>query len=171
MYRFVMTLLFVLATNTQDSRLDQLARSGKIQEDAPVKACVEITINASREKVWSLLTDIKNWPKWQREISKTEISGPLQSGTPFSWNNRGTDIRSKIALVQPMEQFAWTGKAYQAKAIHVWTLQQLPGERTLVRTDESMDGFLLSLFYSSKKLKEGDQRWLDALKQAAEQKD
>jgi len=38
----------------------------------------------------------------------------------------------------------------------------------LVKTEESMNGFLLSLFYSSKKLEQSDQRWLDRLKLAAE---
>jgi hypothetical protein len=38
----------------------------------------------------------------------------------------------------------------------------------MVKTDESMHGFLLTLFYSSKKLEETDQRWLDRLKLAAE---
>ena len=66
------------------------------------------------------------------------------------------------------EQFAWTGTASVAKAVHVWRLQRLPNDQTLVRTDESMEGFLLTLFYSSKKLQEGDQRWLDRLKEAAE---
>jgi len=168
MSRLVLMFLLVFATSPSESRLDQLARSGKIQEDAPVKASVEVTINASRERVWGLLTDVKDWPQWQRDITRAEISGPLDSGTPFSWTIGGTKIRSRIALVQPLERFAWTGTAYGAKAIHVWKLQQLPGNHTLVRTDESMDGFLLSLFYSSKKLKESDQRWLDALKQAAE---
>ncbi len=160
--------LLVLVMSPPDDHLDQLARSGNIDENAPVKASLEIAINASPEKVWGLLTDVKNWPGWQRDISKADISGPLQSGTTFSWT-AGTNIRSRIALVQPLEQFAWTGTAYKAKAIHVWKLQSLPGDRTLVKTNESMEGFLLTLFYSSSKLKESDQRWLNYLKAAAEQ--
>ena len=168
MNRLVIAAFLMVVMSPSDDHLDQLARNGNIQESAPVKASLEITVNALPEKVWGLLTDVKNWPKWQRDISKAEILGPLQSGTAFSWT-AGTNIKSRVALVQPLEQFAWTGTAYKAKAIHVWKLQRLPGDRTLVKTNESMEGFLLTMFYSSSKLKESDQHWLNYLKAAAEQ--
>jgi uncharacterized protein YndB with AHSA1/START domain len=167
MSRWFLVFLLVLLS-ASDTKLEKLASSGQINEDAPVKASVEITIHAPAGKVWQLLTDIQNWPKWQPDITNTEISGPLQSGTRFSWKNGGTQIRSRIALVRPYEQFGWTGTASVAKAIHVWKLQRLTNDETLVKTDESMQGFLLTVFYSSKKLEEGDQRWLDRLKQAEE---
>jgi uncharacterized protein YndB with AHSA1/START domain len=160
--------LLVLVVSPSDDHLDELARSGNIQENAPVKASLEITINAPREKVWGLLTDVNGWPKWQRDITKANISGPLQSGTAFTWT-AGTNIQSRIALVQPLEQLAWTGTAYKAKAIHVWKLQGLPDGRALGKTSESMEGFMLKVFYSSEKLKESDQHWLNYLKAAAEQ--
>jgi len=160
----ILTLLFLEASVSDN----ELARSGKIRENAPVKASLEITIHAPVEKVWLLLTDVANWPKWQPDISVTKIAGPLEAGTAFSWTTGGTRINSRIVLVQPYEQFAWTGKAYMAKAVHVWKLQRVSDDQTLVRTEESMDGFLLTLFYSSKKLEETDQRWLDQLKLAAE---
>ena len=165
---FAMAILVMIAMLSSQSHLDQLARSGVIDEKAPVKAHLAITINAPAEKVWGLLADLKNWPKWQPDISDVELSGPVQSGSSFSWSTGGSEIHSKIAVVRPQERLVWTGTAYGAKAIHAWTLERLPGGRTLVKTDESMNGFLLSFFYSSEKLKEGDQRWLDDLKQAAE---
>ena len=160
----ILILLFLGASISDD----ELARSGKIRENAPVKASLEITIHAPVEKVWLLLTDVRSWPKWQTDISTAEMSGPLQAGTTFSWTTGGTQIKSRLALVQPYDQFAWTGTAFGATAIHVWKLSRLADGHTIVRTDESMHGFLLSLFYSSKKLEETDQRWLDRLKLAAE---
>jgi len=161
----VMAILFLLAASASN---EQLAREGKIREDASVKASAEITIYAPAEKVWQVLTDVKDWPRWQPDISTTEIHGPLEAGTTFSWTTGGTRIESRIALVEPYAQFAWTGKAFGAKAIHVWKLQRLSADQTLVKTDESMDGFLLKIFYSSKKLEETDRRWLDRLKAASE---
>lgn len=165
--RWIFVALLMIVMTSSDDELDHLAHSGRIQEGAPVKASVEITIDAPPEKVWRLLTDVKGWPRWQHDIRKAEISGSLQEGTPFLWT-AGAEIRSQIALVQPVEQFAWTGTAYRAKAIHVWRLQRLPGDRTLVKTRESMQGFLLTMFYSSSKLEESDQRWCDYLKAEAE---
>jgi len=164
-FRSMILILLFLTAGISD---EELARSGRIRENAPVKASLEITIHAPVEKVWGLLTDVTNWPKWQPDISSTQIAGPLEYGTAFSWTIGGTRIESQIALVRPYEQFAWTGRAYMARAIHVWKLQRVSGDQTLVKTEESMNGFLLSLFYSSKKLEQSDQRWLDRLKLAAE---
>ena len=166
--RICLSIVLVLLSLGGSVSDDELARSGKIRENAAVRTTLQITIHAPVEKVWTLLTDVTNWPKWQPDISETRIAGPLESGTGFSWTIGGTHIKSRIALVQAGEQFAWTGTAYWARAIHVWKLQRLPGDQTRVSTSESMDGFLLTLFYSSKKLEQADQRWLDRLKLAAE---
>ena len=163
--RSIILILVFFGASVSD---DELARSGQIREDAPVKASLEITIHAPIEKVWLLLTDVRGWPKWQTDISTAEMAGPLQAGTTFSWTTGGTHIKSRLALVQPYNQFAWTGAAFGATAIHVWKLSRLAEDQTIVKTDESMHGFLLTLFYSSKKLEETDQRWLDRLKLAAE---
>jgi uncharacterized protein YndB with AHSA1/START domain len=161
----VMTLLLFLAANVPD---DQLARNGAIQETAPVKASVEITINAAPDKVWHLLTDISKWPTWQTNITKAEIKGPVQTGTRFVWSMGSTSIHSQIALVEPYRRLAWTGTAFWLRAIHVWKLQPLPDGRTLVMEKESMDGFLISAMFSSKSLEESDKQWLEDLKRAAE---
>ena len=163
--QFAMALLLLFGAS--DSQLEQLAQNGKIQDNAPVKASSEITISAKPERVWALLSDVNSWPTWQKDITKAQMRGPLQPGTEFTWTS-GTQIRSRLALVQPPQALAWTGQAYKAKAIHVWKLEALPNGQTLVTTNESMDGFMLSVFYSSKKLKESQERWLGSLKAAAE---
>jgi uncharacterized protein YndB with AHSA1/START domain len=164
-FRGLILILLFLGAGISD---DELARSGEIRENVPIRASLEGTIHAPVEKVWLLLTDVTNWPKWQPDISVTKMAGPLEDGTAFSWTTGGTRIESRVALVQPYERFAWTGRAHWVKAIHVWKLQRVSDDQTLVRTEESMDGFLLTIFYSSKKLAETDQRWLDRLKLAAE---
>ena len=56
-----------------------------------------------------------------------------------------------------------------AKAVHVWELQPEPGDRTLLKMKESMDGPLMAKLYSSQDLYEADHEWLVALKRAAEE--
>jgi hypothetical protein len=157
-----------IASAPVESPLDRLAASGEIQQDAPVKASLQIIVNASPQKLWTLLTNLRDWPHWHPAIKQAAIDGPLTPGTKFAWTLGSTSIHSRIALVAPYQAFAWTGSAYMAKAIHVWKLQPLPGDRTLVKVDESMDGFLLEHLYSSDELKAADQSWLDDLKRAAE---
>ncbi len=101
------TLLFLALLTTPANaqspmdRLEKLAGDGQIQENAAVKASSEITIQASPENVWHLLTDI-NWPKWQSTISAAKINGPLESGTAFVWTSGRTQIKSRIALACPV---------------------------------------------------------------------
>ncbi len=164
--RTTLLILLLLAFHPADNP-EQLARTGSIDVHAPVQASSEITINAPPSRVWNLLTSINDWPTWQHDITAAHLDGPLQAGTDFTWS-AGTSIHSRLALVQPPRQVAWTGKAYNATAIHVWTLEPLPSDRTLVKTSESMSGFLLTVFFSSAKLHESQQHWLVDLKAAAE---
>jgi hypothetical protein len=151
-----------LAQKTEH-RLDELA-AGHIDENAPVRASSEILILAPIDKVWKLLSAIDDWPKWQSTISSARTSGPLQPGTEFI----GTKIKSRLAVVVPNTDLAWTGTAFGAKAIHIWHLKAPEEGRTLVSTEESISGFMLKIFYSSKDLEKSQREWLEALKRASE---
>jgi hypothetical protein len=164
----VTALMLIVTFHSRVNDLETLARAGLIEGDAPIKASVEIVIQAPAEKVWSILTAVNDWPKWQTDIKEAKMIGPLESGTAFTWSSGGTRIQSKIALVDPYKEIAWTGTAMTATAVHVWKLEQLPGNKTVVKTEESMSGFLLTFFYSSKELQSIDQTWLDRLKLEAE---
>ena len=168
-----LAVLLLLLSPTMPSqgqdRLAALAANGQIQENAPVKATSEMVIRAPIAKVWQILTAIDEWPKWQSTVSAAHLSGRLEPGTTFTWTNGGAEIKSRLALVQRPETIGWTGTAYKAHAIHIWSLRTLPDGNTLVRSTESMDGLLLTLFYSSKDLEKSHQIWLQALKHKAEE--
>lgn len=168
-FLFLILLTCVAQAVGPGDHIEELAASGHIQEDAPVKASSEITIHAAPEKVWHLLTDIDNWPKWQSTISSAHINGAVEPGTRFSWTNGGAKIESRIAVVDPGMELVWTATAYKARAIHIWQLQPLPDGGTMVKTSESMNGFLLRVFYSSKDLAKSHKVWLEALKRKAEE--
>ena len=78
-------------------------------------------------------------------------------------------LHSQVQLFEPDHRLAWTGTAWTAKAIHLWTLQATPGGHTTVSIRESMDGPLLGSLYSSDDLAAAGRAWLQALKRAAEQ--
>ncbi len=96
------------------------------------------------------------------------MEGPLAPGTGFRWTSGGTAIQSRLALVDPGRMIGWTGIAWHAHAIHIWSLEPLPEGRTRVRTSESMNGSLIRLVYSSKALADSQSEWLQALKKEAE---
>jgi uncharacterized protein YndB with AHSA1/START domain len=148
--------------------LDELAQSGKINERAPVTAHLEIEVNAPPAKVWSLLVDAPSWPKWEKQISAVNSSGPLSAAKSFTWTSGDQEIKSQVQLFEPQTRLAWTGTAMSAKAIHLWELKEQPGGRTLVMMKESMDGPLIARLFPADKLSAAGMQWLLALKRAAE---
>lgn len=160
----------IAAAQSGMNHAEALANNGQIDEHAAVKASSEILIAAPTEKVWRLLVEIDEWPKWQPNITAAKIAGPLNQGTKFEWTTEGTRIKSRLAVVKPGEKLAWTGKARHTTAIHVWQFRATPNGGTVVSTRESMSGFMLKLkvFYSSKDLEKSQKAWLDALKREAE---
>jgi hypothetical protein len=118
--------------------------------------------------VWALLVDAPSWPKWQKQIVSVTATGPIGSGTRFSWSTGGTNIHSQVQLFEPEHRLSWTGTALTAKAVHVWELKPEPGNQTLLTMKESMDGPWMAKIYPSKELAEVDTEWLTALKRAAE---
>jgi uncharacterized protein YndB with AHSA1/START domain len=152
------------------TRLDALSAAGTIQQDAPVKAHVQIQISAPPDRVWALLIDAASWPNWYSDIESVEAPAALATGTRFTWKSGSTTVRSEVHLFEPEHCLSWTGMAFPAKAVHVWELEATPGGGTLVTVNESMEGPLLKWLYPSTKLAEADMDWLAALKHAAEQK-
>lgn len=148
--------------------LNRLAAAGSIQEDAPVKADLQVEIGAPAAKVWTLLIDAASWPKWQRDIESVNVQGPLAGGKRFSWRAGGIEIHSQVQLFEPQRRLAWTGTAMTARAIHLWELKSESPDRTLVIVKESMEGPGISMLYPSKQLTETDRGWLAALVKAAE---
>ena len=141
-----------------------------INQNAPVKCSKSISIKASPEKVWAVMTNIDQWATWQSDISKPKLNGALAVNTTFDWKTGGVNIHSTLHTVEPFSRFGWTGKTMGMFAIHNWTLSEKNGQ-TLVVVDESMQGFLAGLLKKSfnKNLARDMQHWLDLLKKECEQ--
>ena len=112
-----------------------------IPPDAPVEASAEAVIEAPIDLVWSLQSDLANWPAWNPAVSKMRIEGPVSPGTQFRWKAGGAGIVSKLALVTPPHAIAWTGRTLGVQAVHVWSFEAVPGG-TRVETRECFLGFL-----------------------------
>lgn len=140
-----------------------------ININAPVKCSKTITINASVEKVWKVMTNINKWSAWQTEISNPKLNGELRPDTTFDWKTGGAKIHSTLHTVKPFQHFGWSGRTFGMYAIHNWTLSETNGQST-VAVDESMEGFLAKLLKKSfnKNLEKGMQKWLDLLKKECE---
>jgi hypothetical protein len=140
-----------------------------INNNAPVKCSKAITILSGSEKVWEVMSNINNWATWQTEISAPQLNGELKPETTFDWKTGGAKIHSTLHTVNPNRQLGWTGKTFGMYAIHNWELKEIDGITT-VQVNESMEGFLASVFKSAfnKSLEKGMQNWLELLKKECE---
>ena len=164
----VLACLLLNACGPSENRLVELGQRAAIQPDAPVKASSTIIIEAPRERVWRILTDLPAWQDWQPGIARVSPHAVLGNGMAFAWDTGGTTIHSRVVLFSPPNAIAWTGHADFARAVHVFTLAPLGPDRTRVESRESMDGPLLAWFYDSAALQRSEDRWLEHLKAAAE---
>ena len=145
------------------------AQHQAINTAAPLVARASISIQAPLARVWALLTGVDAWPRWNSEIGRAALQGPLAPGTAFRWKTGGAAIQSHLHTVEPMAAFGWTGKTFGMYAIHNWRLEQV-GDAVVVHVEESMEGLLARLFKKGfqKNLEKGMAHWLQALKAAAE---
>jgi hypothetical protein len=140
-----------------------------INNNAPVTCSKTISIKASPEKVWDILTNINQWAHWQTDITNPKLFGALQAATNFDWKSGGVIIHSTLETVDPLQHLGWTGKSLGIFAIHNWSLVKT-NEQTRVSVNESMEGLLATLFKKTfnKNLDKSLQNWLALLKKACE---
>jgi uncharacterized membrane protein len=147
---------------------EEYAKKGRIDENAPVKSVVSVTIDAPAATVWQLLSDLQNWPSWRSDAYVTSLDR-IEPDARFRWKVRGSTITSTFAVVSPEREIAWTGVAMGwIKAIDRCRLAPTEDGRTTVTMEESMSGPFLTLFYSDGKLRKGHEEVLRMLKTAAE---
>ncbi|WP_206109394.1 SRPBCC family protein [Paenibacillus apii] len=110
-----------------------------VDRNAQVIVDLSIEIEASQQTVWRIQTGIDQWPTWQKNVSKTRLSGPLAVGSTFHWETHGLPIVSTIREVDPMRRIVWGGPAQGIEGVHVWTITPT-SKGVVVHTTESWDG-------------------------------
>ncbi|MFD5437389.1 SRPBCC family protein [Kitasatospora sp. NPDC127067] len=148
---------------------EEYAKGGRIDERAPVVAASEVTVAAPPDEVWRVLTDVPGWPGWVPGVREAALdgAGPAADLT-FRWVLNGMRIRSTLAVVTPGREIAWTGRLAGSRGVHRFLLRPAPGGGTVVRSEESIGGALIGLYYSSEKLSAVLRGWLGALKSTVE---
>lgn len=119
-----------------------------VDQTAPLYAKKDTIIFASIDKVWSLLTEINLWPRWQPDVTSAKLEGDLSAGVIFKWKAKGLNITSTIREVEPLKRIGWTGNSIGMSAIHFWSFEP-QGNFTRVTTEESLNGWfpgLLKIF-------------------------
>ncbi len=130
-----------------------------------------IFINAPKEKIWQILIDAKNWPKWYPNSKNVSVqnSDKLKAGTEFVWQTFGLTARSKVIEYQEFESIGWNAKELGGQGYHGWRFIEQDGG-TFVVTEEVQRGWGVSLLAPLIKrgLQKQHQIWLERLKNVVE---
>jgi hypothetical protein len=150
------------------SELKEFARRGKINPDAPVSARAQATVDVSAEDAWKVISEAGRWHNWHPAVRALESDAHVASCGPFAWKSNGLTVKSEVVLVEKNSAICWVGTAMGTKAVHAWRLKELGPKQTLIETEESMDGPLISVLYSRTKLEGFLVQWLNCLKAECE---
>ncbi|OBQ56713.1 SRPBCC domain-containing protein [Tamlana sp. s12] len=130
-----------------------------------------ITINATKEKIWSILTDFENYPKWNSFIRS--VSGDVKVGNQIVIKLQGMTFKPTVLVLNENSELKWLG--------HLWFKGLFDGEHKFILTDngngttnfeqsEQFSGILVKLFSKSldKDTKSGFEKMNMELKELAE---
>ncbi|REH48896.1 hypothetical protein C7448_105179 [Tenacibaculum gallaicum] len=109
-----------------------------------------ITINASKEKIWKILTDFENYPEWNSFIKS--VTGEVKVGNQIQIKLQGMTFKPIVLTFNENTELKWLG--------HLWFKGIFDGEHKFKLTDngngttnfeqsENFSGILVKLFSKS----------------------
>lgn len=133
----------------------------------------EIVINATPEKVWSVLTNFENYPNWNPFI--TSITGNVQVGNKISIrikppNSKGMTFKPKILTYQENKELSWLGHLWFSGLFdgkHTFKLIDNGDGTTTFKQSEVFKGLFVWLF-NTENTKKGFEKMNLALKEVCE---
>lgn len=111
-----------------------------------------IDINASVERVWSLLIDFPSYPRWNPFVRS--IEGILEVGLALKvfiqpQGANGMRFQPTVLVAQPNRELRWKGKLFLPGLFdgeHYFKLEAKPGGGLTFHQGENFSGILVPLF-------------------------
>ncbi len=137
----------------------------------------EIRIQATPDRVWSVLTDFKSFPDWNpfiRSISGREVVGEMLEVQLKPPGAKGMTFRPEILKFDLGKEFRWKGKLFFKGVFdgeHYFILEKIGESETRFIHGEIFSGFLVGLLDGMLfKTKDGFNLMNKAIKVQSEQK-
>ncbi len=141
-----------------------------------IKVSSEILINATPQKIYSILTDFKDFPTWNPFI--TSIAGDLEVGKSLAVtisppNSGKNSFKPKVLIVDKDKQISWLGILLFNGIFngeHHLVLNDNGNGTTTFKQYENFTGILVPLFKTKLEVntKKGFELMNEALKEEAE---
>lgn len=132
-----------------------------------------ITINASKEKIWEILTDFENYPEWNPFIKS--ITGNVKVGKRIKVVLQGMTFKPVVLTFDKNSELKWLGNLWFKGLFdgeHRFYLRDNGNGTTHFEHSENFSGILVGLFSKSldKNTKKGFEMMNVELKRRAEKK-
>jgi hypothetical protein len=111
---------------------------------------VEVNIRAEATSIWSLLTDAKDFSRWNSTV--TSIEGQIRDGERLRLHVPGTDrtFTPTVSGFVPNERMTWTGGfAPMFKGVRTFELKPRSDGTTDFAMEERFSGLMLPLLKGS----------------------
>ena len=115
----------------------------------------EIEIQASKERVWRLLTDFAAFPQWNPFIRRVEgeakVGSKLEAYIQPSGAS-GMTFKPTVLTVEPYKELRWLGRLLVPGLFdgeHIFTINVLRENRVRFTQQENFTGILVPLFARS----------------------
>ena len=148
-------------------------------EHSPASAMVfaqnTIEISAMPERVWSLLIDCVEWPRWYKHCSDVSVlrgGSLLNAHSKFRFKTLRFYFEPEVETFEPYRMLVWSAKGPAGTSgSHAWYIEPTPTGCRVV-TEESQKGLLLFFLRSRTRgeLLAAHEEWLRSLRELAEAK-
>ncbi|NUT21849.1 MAG: SRPBCC family protein [Hamadaea sp.] len=108
---------------------------------------------ATPQDVWTLWSNLADWPSWSPLHQATEWTGPpgFIAGATFDQTlslgfpaGTATD-HVTVAIAEPARRASWSGDANGVRSCHLWTFAALANGGTRIGNTEVFDGTVIGL--------------------------
>lgn len=111
---------------------------------------VEVNIRAKADSIWGILTDAKDFPRWNSTVTK--IEGQIREGEKIQVHVPGTGrtFAASVSGVAANERMTWTGGfAPMFKGVRTFELRPRADGSTDFMMEERFSGLMLPLIKGS----------------------
>jgi hypothetical protein len=112
---------------------------------------VAITIQAPPERIWALLTNAADFPRWNSTV--TRIGGTIAEGEKLALEvpaAPGRTFKPKVTALEPGRRMVWSdGMAPMFKGVRTFKLVPQPDGSTHFTMEEVFSGIMLPLIKGS----------------------
>ena len=115
-----------------------------------MRCAVRCAISAPRKKIWSLLTDAKDFPRWNSTV--TSIDGDIALGNKLALRVPSSErtFTPKVTELAAGERMVWSdGFAPMFKGERTFTLEERPDGTTEFAMVEVFSGLMLPMIKGS----------------------